>query len=51
MRHSLSKPRMSGCGPGTWVQIALKDMFYSRNKGNEGNEWGRKAWKGEGLGR
>lgn len=48
MRRGLSKPRMSGCSPGTWVQIALKDMFYSRNKGNE---WGGKTWKGESLGR
>lgn len=50
MRRSLSKPRMNGYGPGSWVQIALKAMFYSRNKGNKRDGLGGKAWKGGGLG-
>lgn len=31
------------------IQIALKDKFYSRNKGNKGNERGGKACDRRGL--
>lgn len=47
MRHSLSKPSMSGYGPGTQVQIAPSDTFHGRNKGNKRSQWGEKADKRE----